>query len=152
MRKILYILAIFALAACSSREGSMFHNVGPKGWAYADTCEYRILEHAADTVQPTVADVAIAIRHTNTYEYANIWLELTYSTGGKLRVDTFNIKLADDFGHWLGKGVGVGYQLVNTVLHNMPLDTVAPLTMRHIMRADTLEGIEQVGIIFKPRQ
>ena len=99
----------------------------------------------------TEGAIAVAVRHTNGYEYSNLWLELTYSSPDTTVTDTFNVVLADDFGHWRGKGVGVGYQVVDTLLRDITIDATSPIHMRHVMRTDTLADIQQIGIIFSPK-
>lgn len=139
-------MAITALAlsmACgSASEESAFWSLG-EGWPYADTLTY-----CADTAG--TADLAVVVRHTANYEYSNLWLELSISQPGEeeAAIDTFNVILADDFGRWRGHGLGVGFQYEDTLLRNVHLQDSAMLRLRHIMRADTLNGIEQIGMVF----
>lgn len=145
-------LATLALAMCAcgnSRETSRIVKVGAEGWAYTDT-----ISLLADTAsfEARSADVAIAVRHTNGYEYSNIWVELTVPVGADSVVrDTVDMRLADDLGHWYGTGVGVAYQKVDTVARGIAIDLTRPVLLRHVMRVDTLAGIEQAGIILVAR-
>lgn len=129
-------------AACGSAdETSRYWNLGEDGWRYADTLVY-------DIDSTATSDVAVVVRHTANYEYSNLWLELSYPTpADSLRADTFNLVLADDFGRWRGHGIGVGLQYADTLLRGVHLQDSTTLRLRHIMRADTLPGIEQVGIV-----
>jgi len=148
MRYITLILAaIITISACSDTERSAFSDIGAPGWRYGDTITFI----PSDTAECAAGNIAVAVRHTNGYEYSNLWLELTYSSPDTIATDTFNIVLADDFGHWRGKGVGIGYQMVDTLLRNVIIDTSAPIYLRHVMRTDTLRDIQQIGIIFTPK-
>ncbi len=150
------LIVMAMAAACNSKyERSTYHNVGPDGWRYSDTVVLEASSHPATIrageaqpdVPATLRDVMVVVRHTNGYAYNNIWVELTYSLPDTLRVDTFNVRLADDIGHWYGTGVGVGYQRADTLLHQLPLREDKPILLRHIMRSDTLQYIEQAGIV-----
>lgn len=143
------IIAILTawLVACDNEQGQ-YHSVGAHGWAYADTLIFTPKQKGEqDTLPYEIKSLAVAIRHTNAYEYSNIWIEVTTPQPDTLMVDTFNIKLADIYGHWYGNGIGVGYQCVDTLMHNFSIEPGKPILLRHIMRADTLPGIEQAGII-----
>ena len=67
------------------------------------------------------------------------------------RPDTLNVILADMYGHWRGSGTGPSLQVVDTIATGIPLHLGQRIQVRHIMRLDTIEGIEQVGITFLPR-
>ncbi len=160
MRNSFIIMALTAAAlltaSCSSRyERSTYYNVGHDGWIFSDTVVLDANPHpamlkAGEThldVPNTMRDVVAVVRHTNGYEFNNIWIELTYWLPDTMRVDTFDVRLADDIGHWYGNGVGVGYQRADTLLKQIPLREDKQVLMRHIMRNDTLQNIEQVGIV-----
>lgn len=141
------VIALAMTLACGSdKETSRYWNFGAEGWPYADT-----LSLAVDTA--VTADIAVVVRHTADYEYSDLWVELTCATdSGPARADTFRIVLADDFGRWQGHGVGVGLQYADTLMRSATLGDSSLVSVRHIMRADTLPGIEQVGIVlnYKP--
>lgn len=148
-------MALLSAACTNAYERSTYRNVGPEGWIYSDTVVLEADPHPA-MIQASdkllVApkqhrDLVAVVRHTNGYEYNNIWIELTYWLPDTMRVDTFDVRLADDIGHWYGTGVGVGYQRADTLLRNVPLREDKPVLLRHIMRCDTLRNIEQAGIV-----
>lgn len=145
-------LAMALLWSCAGdAERGCFKSVGADGWQYLDTVALAPDTIDADTIARP-ASIAVDVRHTAGYAYSNIWLELTYTPLGRdERCDTFDMRLADPMGRWLGKGLGVGYQKVDTLVRNTVLDPRKPVTLRHVMRADTLAGIEQAGIIVIPQ-
>ncbi len=133
------------MASCSQEQGC-YQAVGAAGWRYSDTIAYTP-DLGPDSVPTRVHAVAVGLRHTNAYQFSNIYIELTTHQSDTVMVDTFNIRLADDYGHWQGTGIGVGFQRVDTLLRDIALEPGQPIYLRHIMRADTLSGIEQAGII-----
>ncbi|MDE6120901.1 MAG: gliding motility lipoprotein GldH [Muribaculaceae bacterium] len=152
------VIITAAVAACSvdGKRGngddnyfSAFQTVDPAGWDYADHVQFRV-----DTLRDSVSrkgTMVVSLRHTHGYEYSNIWLELSTPVNDSIRLrDTLNIRLADSYGHWLGKGIGPSLTVSDTVATPYDLSCGQTLTLRHIMRTDTLAGIEQVGIVFLP--
>ena len=90
------------------------------------------------------------VRHTAGYAYSNLWLEVSYPSADSLPPDTVNVRLSNSFGDWYGKGLGLSYQLTDTVGRRLKLSAPATLSVRHIMRVDRLEDIEQIGVLILP--
>lgn len=135
------------MCACTSPERSDFQSLPSEGWAYGDTL--RFFAQGVDTLAADGA-LAVAVRHTNGYPYSNLWLEISLPQADTVQADTVDIRLADPFGRWFGTGIGVSYQHVDTVYPRISIPGGAPVTVRHIMRVDTLADIEQIGLIFLP--
>lgn len=144
--QLLILTALVALASCTvPDERSQYANMPPEGWAYADTVTL-----APDTAARALRGrVALAVRHRADLEWANLWVELTYTAADTARRDTISIQLADLRGRWLGSGVGVAYQRVDTVA-GVRARADRPISVRHVMRPDRVDGVEQVGVIFVP--
>lgn len=144
---IVILLALFVAACSVPQEQGSFVSVGADGWRYGDTVSHIVVPRdSADTL--VTGTVAIAVRHTDAYGYANIWVEVSWLGADSLRRDTFDVRLADEYGRWLGTGIGVGFQKVDTLLRGVKVRAEQPLEVRHIMRVDTLPDIEQIGLIF----
>ena len=93
----------------------------------------------------------LSVRHTDAYEYSNLWLELAYpDTDTTVRRDTINLVLADVYGRWRGHGSGPSMQIVDTLSTDFTIHQGDTLILRHIMRVDTLANIEQIGLVFYP--
>lgn len=155
MRSITYIIiavSLFALlAACGrgERDYSSWEQLPAEGWAYTDTISLLPVDTTL-TDNDSILDgtLHVALRHSNAYPYSNIWLELTYHGDGPYMLrDTINMPLADLYGRWLGSGFGAGYQRELIVKPDTRIDLTRPVTLRHIMRVDTLRGVEQIGIL-----
>lgn len=99
----------------------------------------------------TMMDVVLLLRHGNGYEYSNIWLEVSRPYGEDVIRDTFNITLADNSGKWYGSGLGLTFQIEDTIYRNVEVYRDKAWRIRHIMRCDTLENIEQIGLGFDQR-
>ena len=155
MRSITYIIiavSLFALlAACGrgERDYSSWEQLPAEGWAYTDTISLLPVDTTL-TDNDSILDgtLHVALRHSNAYPYSNIWLELTYHGDGPYMLrDTINMPLADLYGRWLGSGFGAGYKRELIVNPDTRIDLTRPVTLRHIMRVDTLRGVEQIGIL-----
>lgn len=144
------ILTVVLPGACApgERDYSRWRNLPSEGWMYADTVSLVPVDTALvgnDSVV-TGGGLNVALRHSNDYPFSNLWLELTYidANGGAVR-DTVNVRLADVFGRWLGIGFGAEYQQ-EVLVSRVNIDITKPVRLRHIMRVDTLRGIDQVGV------
>lgn len=157
--RILFAAAALFAAACSVNGHygngddnffSSFTTFENARWSYAAP-----IEIAVDTLADSICqrgDLLLTLRHTEGYPYSNIWLELNYDTDDSTSVaDTLNIVLADAYGHWRGRGPGNTYSVSDTVLRDVPLRRHQNITLRHIMRVDTLEEIEQAGLTYLPK-
>lgn len=140
-------LAIFAVAfvSCGSpaNDYSEYHNIPSGAWRYGDTIRF------APTHPDSIAQLhlAVGVRHANTFRFSSLWLEITTTNpGGAKRIDTLSLQLADHFGRWRGQGIGPTFQLTDTLPSPISHRSGSPVTIRHIMRADTLEGVNQIGI------
>lgn len=140
------LIAAAMLTACSSEpQYSEFHRLDPAGWAYGDTVSVSF--PASDSI--VTGTLCVALRHNNGYRFANLWLEITApAPDGGIYRDTVNVPMADKFGRWYGGGFGTSFQLNDTVARNLTIDMRRPLTVRHIMRLDTLTDIELIGLTF----
>lgn len=149
MRKLVIISSLLlCLVACAPghNDYSDFRNIDVAGWAYGDTLTF--IPSLGDSI--VAGDLMIALRHSNSYLYRNLWLEVSYQDGNRAVVDTLNVEMADVYGHWYGSGFGARYQISNMVKENVTIERNVPILVRHIMRVDTLNGIEQVGLTFRP--
>lgn len=135
-----------ALSGCEPMTGSPadFATLPAEGWAYADTL--RLEPGLPDST--ATGRIAVAVRHTNGYLYRNLWLEISANPADSLPPDTVNMELCDSYGRWYGTGTGVSYMAADTLPGHYTLTRGKPLHVRHIMRADTLHDVEQIGLIF----
>ena len=76
-------------------------------------------------------------------------VEVEFSDNCNIKHDTVNIPLSDRYGRWLGKGIGASFQTTDTVATLLHASG-SEVRIRHMMRCDTLRGINQLGIFFVP--
>ncbi len=128
---------------------SAFTTFRDAAWPYAEPLTYAV-DTIADSICPSGV-LLLTLRHTHGYEFSNIWLELNYDLDDSCsRIDTFNVILADVYGKWRGSGPGNTFRINDTLRTDMPLRRHQRIGLRHIMRTDTLEEIEQIGISYLP--
>lgn len=146
---ILSLAALLAIASCSSRRDySAWADIPTEGWAYGDTLRLTPADTSLVGNDSLVnRPLRLGISHTNGYPYANLWLELTYTGARATYRDTINLRMADIYGRWLGHGIGTNYQQEFTVNPSADIDLRLPVAVRHIMRTDTLRGIEAIGLL-----
>lgn len=134
------------LAACSDRHTAFgrFTPVPHGGWAYGDTLDIV----AASLVKgPVERRMHIGVVHSPDYPYRSLVLEVTYPDGKQLRRDTVNIELADAYGSWTGSGMGPSYQAEALVTQRAAIPDSCRITVRQVMRVDTLRGVTSIGIL-----
>jgi gliding motility-associated lipoprotein GldH len=133
------------LCACSDlgSEHTEWRDIDLPGWRYGQELVFN-----ADSDSVAIDRLVLSVRHTDKYEYANLWLELSYASGDTVVADTFNIELADSFGKWYGTGTGVSFQQNDTLMPRHRVNLGSPLHLRHIMRIDTLKNIDQIGLSY----
>lgn len=152
MRGTLPILLLLTmlLGACSpgKRDYSRWDNLPASGWVYGDTVSLLPADTSLhDNDSLVTGALRVALRHSSDYPYSNLWLEVTYhSDRRRMMRDTLDITLADVFGRWLGSGFGASYQQSVLVSPSAVVDITRPVSVRHIMRVDTLRGIDQIGV------
>ncbi len=151
LRTYLALAASLALAAGCSRPGNAASGYeslpAAEGWCFSDTLSYP-LEHTDSVAR---GRLAVGVTHTARYPFADLWLEVTSERAdGSHRRDTVCLTLADRDGRWTGNGIGVSFQVAETVDAPLLHRSGSPLTVRHIMRRDTIAGIDRVGVFFIP--
>jgi gliding motility-associated lipoprotein GldH len=89
------------------------------------------------------------VRNTDDYPYSNIYVFFhTKFPNGKMGNDTVEFPLADDQGHWYGKGQGDLYdcRLIFRQGVRFPLAGKYHMDIEQAMRMEQLPGIQSAGI------
>lgn len=101
----------------------------------------------------TAYNVYVVLRHTNTYPYRNIWLNVgVQQQGDSIKQQAFDLPLAAA-DRWLGVGMDDIFEH-RALLFGRPVrfnkaGTVS-FTLQHTMRQNPLPGIMQAGIRVEP--
>ena len=125
MKKLLYIALCLPLllASCSHDiVSSDYCDLQEEGWAMTDTTQLSI--RVPDTMQ--AYDLTLILRHTDTYNYQNLWLFVSSSDSlCPILRDTVQACLADDRGRWLGTRAGRYYSGFVTMEKGITLEWIA---------------------------
>lgn len=148
---ILLIAAFFmaTMVACEQDEVySRFYHLQNGKW-HSDS----VLVFGIDSLNTTLSSqyqVTVELTTNRSYPYSDLSLlvdQVRMDT--VVHTDTFNIQLADEYGKWLGSGIGGLHQLSLPYQSFDTRDSVyrnTTLTLRHGMRENQLKGIEKVGV------
>lgn len=149
MNRILVLIStLLCLGACvpGHNDFSEVKDIAPYGWRYSDVVTFNPTHK--DSISE--ADLCLLIRHNSTYPYSNLWLEVEYAEYNNApHRDTINVIIADKYGRWKGYGNATDFQLTDTIAKAIKHKSGAPVKIRHIMRVDTLIGIDMVGLGLK---
>lgn len=141
------LLILSACAPGTSKEYTEFHHLPAGGWCFGHPELFN--PEQTDTV--STGSLAVTIRHNNAFPYANLALEIvSQGIDGSRVTDTVNITLADRYGNWRGSGSGAYIQMETPLHKKITHITDRAIELRHIMRTDTLRGLDIVGIKFIP--
>lgn len=140
------IVALTVMTGCrmGPNDFSEYHTLGDSDWRYGEILNYDFTPR--DSI--VTGDISLSLRHSNDYIYSNIYLEVTVADSLQHRCDTLALTLADNFGRWQGRGIGTDFQVSDTVAKGITLRRPIKIAVRHIMRDEVLENIEQVGVSF----
>ena len=91
----------------------------------------------------------ILVCNSGDYDYQNIWLFVTeIAPDSTCRRDTIQYYLADNYGRWLGSGIGSLYTNLYYYKEEMRYSQVGTYTyiIEQAMREDELSGITNIGL------
>jgi gliding motility-associated lipoprotein GldH len=104
------------------------------------------------TVTDTAAsyNIFIVLRHTDSYQYNNIWLNLaTKAPGGSVQSQNVDIRLATDAKGWEGNGMDDIFEIRKNISRGpVPFSKAGKytFTISQVMRENPLKHILNVGI------
>lgn len=142
-------LLIEVLSACSDykcNDYSEYRRLDAEGWRYADSLCF-VPVHADSLCR---GRFVVGVTQTDRYPFTTLCMEVAMTDGGVRRADTVVMRVVDRYGSWTGRGLGSSFQLTDT-LAPVTHASGTPVTVRHIMRADTLTGVGSVGLFFVPQ-
>ena len=104
------------------------------------------------TITDTTAayNIFIVLRHTDAYNYNNIWLTVgSQAPGDTMRLQNINLELADDAKGWHGTGIDDIFEVRKNISPGpVPFKKAGnyTFTIAQIMRENPLKHILNVGI------
>jgi len=142
-------LVIALFTACSDK--IIFEDVqefSDYEWKLNDTCRF-------EANVPSVEDkynIYFTVRHTNTYEYSNLWIKIfTFYPSGESQEDLVQIPMADPKGKWFGSGTGDALSHQVQIQANAIFPEVGKYRFEIIqfMRKDPMEEVMDAGLMIE---
>lgn len=148
MKRLIFSLMILTFLASCGRDVVYEESVSVdrNGWSMDSVGNFEF--EIQDTTQ--YYDIDLLVRNTGEYEYQNVWFFLEYvKPNMEYKTDTVQLFLADDFGRWIGSGIGSIYSATYSYKDSLKFDQKGKylLNIRHGMRSDSLKGITDIGLI-----
>jgi gliding motility-associated lipoprotein GldH len=141
---LLALISIFLLGCQKGILFTEFKHLPVSGWE-ADSVF--CFELSLQDSQP-ICDVEILVRHTDQYEYQNLWLFVEMKRDSiTLSRDTIGCYLASDRGEWYGTGMRV-YEMPISYLESyaFPSEGISKIYVSHGMRSTILRGVIDLGV------
>ncbi|MGL4293445.1 MAG: gliding motility lipoprotein GldH [Bacteroidales bacterium] len=142
----LIIIFIFISGGCKDPYQNVYYasrDVSALKWDSADTLSWLIpgLDPASRY------DMAIDVRHDDSYPYQNVGMEITWLKGDTLIIrDTLDMKLTKPEGNWKGDGWGSLYEVTEFYKEvDLPYRGDYTLYIRPCMDVRKLKGIYSIG-------
>lgn len=142
--KFIAVAACVALVACDNVVYVECSDMSD-GWPKDSVLAFPLTIDDAHGIYQT----QIVVRNTDAYRNQNLWLFVdTETPAGTHRTDTVQFFLADEFGRWVGSGVGTVFENVWIYQPRVRYSEPGTYTLRlqHGMRYDVLGGVSEVGV------
>ncbi len=138
--------SIVILTACTT--DTLFENtivIEPSGWKQDHFLSFSF------PVEDTIGqyDISLLIRNDARYNYSNLFLFIrTTAPAGQEIKDTIEIRMADERGKWLGKGIGGKYtrEIPYKTQVQFPQKGNYTIEIEQGMRESDLEFITDLGL------
>ncbi|MDP4187483.1 MAG: gliding motility lipoprotein GldH [Bacteroidota bacterium] len=147
LKKIL-ILAFLSIAFISCDSGQVYEQniqIPNSSWSRFYKAKFKV--SISDTL--TSNNLYINIRNSGKYSFNNLFIFIkTIAPSGESIKDTVEIKLADNHGKWLGKGLGDIKFLRVPYKKNVRFPRPGTYTFEFVqgMRTDNLKDITDIGL------
>ena len=148
----LCIISLFAIfVSCSQADPYSHYLTIPAGkWAKDASLSFQMDSMIVDLNKRY--DISLELINNNQYPYQNLWLNVSHNLNDTIFVsDTIEVKLADEYGRWLGSGAAGLFQYEVPYKTAISLDTTYTyiIKINHAMQDAMVKGIEKVGVIVK---
>ena len=146
MKYLFGLLVVIMMVACNANtvyDGSV--RVANPTWHADSVARFEIA--IADTTEDYQS--GILIRNSGDYAYQNLWLFVTeIAPDSTIMCDTIQYFLADNYGRWLGSGIGSLYTNIYYYKEDLHYSQEGVYTyeIRQGMRDEELKGIINIGM------
>ncbi|MDR1668177.1 MAG: gliding motility lipoprotein GldH [Bacteroidales bacterium] len=139
-------VAALLLASCDTNKIYETHlRIPDDGWKQNDIKRFNV--YVADTA--SACNIYINVRNNNQYKSMELWLFVTVgSPSGKRQRDTVSIRIADEYGKWIGNGLGSHFdtRLLFQKDIRFPETGIFTFEYEQGMRDEPLIGVEDIGL------
>lgn len=146
---IVLVVVAMAFSACDNNETyHQFQDIKESSWSKGDSLVF--LVDTMSFVPGVEYNIDIETTNNSRFGYQNLWLFVrnNVSSDAIFQQDSIQLKLADEYGKWLGAGFGSFFQVSVPYKRKVKFSKKHPYTFVfvHGMRDEPLEGIEKVGL------
>jgi gliding motility-associated lipoprotein GldH len=149
---LLFVLfLLFLLSSCDSKRYFEENKTLENGVWKADN-KLQFMVPVSDTLGRY--DFFLNVRNDGNYPFSNLYFFIRTTTPkGTIARDTVECRLADDYGKWLGTGMGSVKFNRFFFRENMPLRELGNyiFEFEHAMRTPELKGIRDIGLRIEKR-
>ena len=144
---VFFISILFFVHGCTSVD--VFEkNIHVPGQSWDYSFKPTITFNVTDTT--AAYNIFVVLRHTNSYNYTNIWLEVSYQLpGDSLQKQRLDVQLASNDNGWLGKGMDDIFEirkLITPQPYHFKKSGPCTFTLSQIMRDNPLPYVMNAGI------
>lgn len=146
---LLFLVLAIALGSCQTNIDVFEKNIAIPGHAWSAGFKPSV----SFTVKDTIAryNIYAVIRHTDAYEFNNIWINIYTRVPGDstMRKQQLDLKLATDEKGWLGSGMDDIFEhriLITAQPEQLTKAGEYTFSFENIMRIDPLPAVMNVGI------
>ena len=140
------LIVVVSMMACNTN--TLYDNsmrVGNPAWHADSIARFEV------AIEDTTLDYqsGILIRNSGDYAYQNLWLFVTeIAPDSTITCDTIEYYLADNYGRWLGSGIGSLYTNIYYYKEDLHYSQEGVYTyeIRQGMREEELKGITNIGV------
>jgi gliding motility-associated lipoprotein GldH len=147
---LLLAVGIFQFMACTRPEGMYEKDIPLPGQQWADSFRPEFTFNISDQDTAYRYNVYIVIRHTDAYNYNNIWIRGSIKQPGDsvIRNERYDLLLATNEKGWLGTGMEDIYEQRVSIQQSTRFSRPGPysLTLEQVMREDPLKHVLNIGV------
>ena len=148
--KLKLVLLTVLIWGCQENVVHQYRSVDSKCWRSKEKVEFCV-----DTIRKAgVYDCSLEVRLDRQYYYKNLWLvvETQGIRSGFLRSDTVNLAVVDESGEMVGEGRNLLLYQHALAPFMLAKDDSLHIQIHHIMSADSIAGVHDVGIFLSSRK
>ena len=146
----LFVVLSFSWTACTRPDGMYEKDIPLPGQQWTSSFHPSFTFDISDKDTAYSYNVYIVIRHTDAYNYNNIWIRgsIKQPADSAIRTDRYDLLLATNEKGWLGTGMEDIYE--QRVLIQQSTKFTRPgeyvLTLEQVMREDPLKHVLNIGV------